>query len=57
MPFFAEMPPLPLQEGTDLIDPHEIAELAWFLASPAASSISGQSVGVAGILKHFGSGL
>lgn len=31
-----------------MIDPQEIAELAWFLASPAASAISGQSVGVCG---------
>ncbi len=31
-----------------MIDPQEIAELAWFLASPAARSISGQSVGICG---------
>ncbi|MEM6411892.1 MAG: SDR family oxidoreductase [Pseudomonadota bacterium] len=31
-----------------MIDPQEIAELAWFLASPAARSVSGQSVGVCG---------
>lgn len=31
-----------------MIDPQEIAELAWFLASPNASSVSGQSVGVCG---------
>ena len=31
-----------------MIDPQEIAELAWFLSSPAARSVSGQSVGVCG---------
>ncbi|WP_159974270.1 SDR family oxidoreductase [Roseobacter cerasinus] len=31
-----------------VIDPQGIAELAWFLASPAARSVSGQSVGVCG---------
>ncbi|WP_298299346.1 SDR family oxidoreductase [uncultured Litoreibacter sp.] len=31
-----------------MIDPQEIAELAWFLASPAARLVSGQSVGVCG---------
>ncbi|WP_298362327.1 SDR family oxidoreductase [uncultured Litoreibacter sp.] len=31
-----------------MIDPQEIAELAWFLASPAARSVSGQSVGLCG---------
>lgn len=31
-----------------MIDPQEIAELAWFLASSAAKSISGQSVGICG---------
>lgn len=31
-----------------MIDPQEISDLAWFLASPAARSISGQSVGLCG---------
>ncbi len=31
-----------------MIDPQEISELAWFLASPAARSISGQSLGICG---------
>lgn len=31
-----------------MIEPQEIAELAWFLASPTARSVSGQSVGVCG---------
>lgn len=31
-----------------MIEPDEIAELAWFVASPAARSISGQSLGLCG---------
>lgn len=31
-----------------MIDPDEIAELAWFLASPGARSMSGQSLGLCG---------
>lgn len=31
-----------------MVDPQEISELAWFLASPAAHSISGQSLGICG---------
>ncbi len=31
-----------------MINPQEISALAWFLASPAANSISGQSIGICG---------
>ncbi len=36
-----------------MIDPKEIADLAWYLCSIGARKISGQSIGVCGNLKHL----